>query len=297
MVVITAGWRLEEAETDALRRDVHPHAVSLALYSEFERLASAAPALAQAYKERQARIRKMKALYRIRLHPALAVVRRLVARLDEDPELVGPALAAAVQTVREIDAQFLHWSDAQHQAFFQAFDPHTHPRVARVRAAMVSAFSHARAVVVAGGHVGVLRNRMDFFGLGPLLSQALARGVGLVAWSAGAMALADRVVLFHDDPPHGVGEPELLDRGLGVLPGLVVFPDARHRLRLSETHRVAALARRFAPAACLGLDSGAWLEYREGSWLDWGEEDAAYQLGEDGSARALPRGGADAPNS
>ena len=38
------------------------------------------------------------------------------------------------ETVREIDAQFLGWSDAQHRDFFQAVHPHTHPKVARVRA-------------------------------------------------------------------------------------------------------------------------------------------------------------------
>ena len=38
---------------------------------------------------------------------------------------------------------------------------------------------------------------------------------------------------------------------------MVALPDARRRLRLDDALRVGLLARRFAPAVCLGLDDGA----------------------------------------
>ena len=49
----------------------------------------------------------------------------------------------------------------------------------------------------------------------------------VIAWSAGAMALTDRIVLFHDRAPQGPGHPELYGRGLSVLSGVVALPHAR----------------------------------------------------------------------
>jgi hypothetical protein len=46
--------------------------------------------------------------------------------------------------------------------------------------------------------VAVLVNRLRLFGLGDLVADKT-----VFAWSAGAMAVSERVVLFHDDPPQG----------------------------------------------------------------------------------------------
>ena len=51
----------------------------------------------------------------------------------------------------------------------------------------------------------------------------------------------------------------MFERGLGWFPGVVAMPDARRRLHLDDALRVGLLARRFAPAVCLGLDDGAHL--------------------------------------
>lgn len=299
VVFITAGWRLDEAEDAALRREHHPDAVSMPIYAAFEQIASAAPELALAYKERQQRIRKLKSLYRMRLHPGLAVVRKLVARSREDAALVRPFLDASVSSLREIDESFLRQADAVHARFDGAFDPHTHPEVAAVRARAVDQLAGARAVVIAGGHVGVLRNRLAFFGIGELLSAANAAGVAIVAWSAGAMSLTERVVLFHDDPPHGAGDAELLDRGLGLLRDLVLFPHAAGRLRLDDGPRVASVARRFGPARCVALESGAYLELHHGRWVNRGGAETAGSFTPTGQVVPLPTvsGGDHAPRA
>src|SRR5437764_598914 len=70
------------------------------------------------------------------------------------------------------------------------------------------------ALAIAGGHVAVLLNRLRLFGI-----LALAEGRTIIAWSAGAMAVSDRIVLFHDSPPQGPGNPEVLGAGLGLFPG------------------------------------------------------------------------------
>jgi hypothetical protein len=78
----------------------------------------------------------------------------------------------------------------------------------------------------------------------------------VVAWSAGAMALAERVVLFADEAVQGSGHAEVYRRGMGLVRGVVPLPHARRRLHLDDPVRVAAFARRFADACCLILDDG-----------------------------------------
>ena len=76
----------------------------------------------------------------------------------------------------------------------------------------------------------------------------------MIAWSAGAMALTDRIVLFHDRSPQGPGHPEVYGSGLSVLRDVVLLPHARARLLLDDTPRMAVFARRFAPARCVLLE-------------------------------------------
>jgi len=82
----------------------------------------------------------------------------------------------------------------------------------------------------------------------------------VIAWSAGAMALAERIVLFHDRSAHGPGHPEIFDGGLSLLHGVVPLPHARARLLLDDMPRMAVFARRFAPARCVLLESGTRLD-------------------------------------
>jgi hypothetical protein len=105
----------------------------------------------------------------------------------------------------------------------------------------------------------------------------------VIAWSAGAMALTDRIVLFHDRAPQGPGHPEVWGSGLSVVRDVVLLPHARARLLLDDTPRMAVLARRFAPARCVLLESGTRLEL--GADLRW--PPGTRILGEDGHVTAL----------
>jgi hypothetical protein len=121
------------------------------------------------------------------------------------------------------------------------------------RAAVAGLLADAAALVLAGGHVGVLTDALHLFNVAAALN---ARRPPVIAWSAGAMALAERIVLFHDRSPHGPGHPEVYGSGLSVIRGVVPLPHARTRLLLEDTPRMAAFARRFAPARCILLDAG-----------------------------------------
>jgi hypothetical protein len=92
------------------------------------------------------------------------------------------------------------------------------------------------------------------FRLGALLAQK-----PVIAWSAGAMALSERIVLFHHAAPQGRRDSELLDAGLGIVRRRVLLPHARTRLDWRNRSRMALFSRRFSPAVCCTLDSGSMI--------------------------------------
>jgi hypothetical protein len=148
-----------------------------------------------------------------------------------------------------------------HDAFAERWHPSARPAVAQHRDELRNALQRAGVLCVAGGHVAVLLSRLRLFDLPSLLD-----GQPVIAWSAGAMAVSDRVVLYHDSPPQGAGDPEVFDAGLALCRRLVALPHARTRLKLDDPVRVALLARRFAPALCGVLDAGARLDWDGHRW-------------------------------
>jgi hypothetical protein len=99
----------------------------------------------------------------------------------------------------------------------------------------------------------MLAQLLHLFHVAPSLPETL------VAWSAGAMVLTERIVLFHDQVAQGVAHTEVYGEGLGVVHGLVLLPHARRRLRVDDPLRMGVLARRFAPSGCVVLDDGVRL--------------------------------------
>ena len=121
----------------------------------------------------------------------------------------------------------------------------------RHRAEVAEILESAGALVITGGHVGVLLRCLKLFDVTPPAE------LPVVAWSAGAMALTDRVVLYNDRGPRGVVGSELWDRGMRRARGIVAMPHARRRLRIDDPMVLRVLVRRFAEARCLLLDDGA----------------------------------------
>lgn len=288
VLYITAGWRHDENDDEALKRDVGTGGFPLPIYMWFEELAKAAPDLFAAHHAQQDEIRKLKFLYRARLDAALQAVRVMLAHIEQRPDAayVQEEFDDAIQSVRALRHRYVRQCDQIRGRFAEKWDVSRNRHVARRLVEIEGLIREARAVLIAGGHVGVLRNRMEFFGLGPILQRARERGVGIIAWSAGAMALTDDVVLFHDDPPVGQANAEVLDRGLGLASSIVALPQARERLWLHDRMRVSALAWRFE-VPVVGLENGAWLEQRDGKWINRGTADSAFQLCQDGSTRLL----------
>lgn len=276
VAVVSAGWRHDEAELAALRRDVGRPVVHLPLYRWFEEVLAQAPDLAEAYRARQDRIKAFKALVRTRLSATYGTILRLHAQRVEDDALHEAELLDAVRVLRELDGRVLDGCDAIRAEAGLVHMPWQHEVVAPMHRRIASTLADCGAVAIAGGHVAVLLNRLEFFGMPGLLRQHRDDGGTIAAWSAGAMVLAERIVLFYDDPPEGPSEPEVLDRGMGLLQGRAIFPHARTRLRLDQTDRLRLLEARFG--ACVGLENGAALAVQDGEWTDLGRPGSVLHL-------------------
>ncbi len=250
IAAVTAGWQEREAEIDEMREHLSLPVVDLRLHHRCEQAFAEDPGLFRAHRARQDQLRAMHQLYRYRLDFTLEPARDLLRRAGDDA-LLEPERESAIAAVRELDRQYLERIAEVHRTFERDHPPGSHPALERQRDEIASLLDGSAALAIAGGHVAVLINRLRLFRFAEL-----APSKPIIAWSAGAMALAERIVLFHDSPPQGAGNAEVLDLGLGLYSGLLPLPHARRRLRLDDPFRVDLFARRFAPDVCLVLDDG-----------------------------------------
>lgn len=270
LAVVTAGWQEREDEDQELRDHLRGRAVNLRLYQRMEQIFAHDPELARAHRERQQRLHEMRDLYNVRLAHAMDALKVLLAR-SGDATLLAQERAEAMQALRELDAGYLRRVVAVHEQFDATVLPAQRDSLARQRREIERELAGCAALAIAGGHVAVLLNRLRLLDV-PQLLETTEREVGVgarrpvFAWSAGAMALGERVVLFHDAPPQGPGNAEVFDRGLGLCRDVLPLPHAWRRLRLDDKARVARFAQRFAPQRAIALEDGAQLTLREGGW-------------------------------
>ena len=256
---MTAGWQEREGEDDELRAHVARDFVNLRLYERAELALAEDPELAAGLRQRQERLHDLQELYRVRLDHALEAARKM-QRIPSRP-MVDEHRRAAIRALRTLDRQHLSRARRIHEEFEAEWQPQRRPAVLRHREELRGLLERVEALAVAGGHVAVLLNRMRLFNILPLLD-----GRPLLAWSAGAMALSDRVVLFHDSPPQGAGNAEVLVGGLAAARNIVPLPHGRRRLDLDDPLRVSLFARRFSPATCVVLDPGTRLTWDGDEW-------------------------------
>jgi peptidase E len=273
VATITAGWQEREAEDDELEAALGRPSINLMLHARGEDVFREDPAFFEAHRAKQDRLRQIQELYRRRLGHVMAAARQMQTFVLEGeiapPELVAPQLRSAIEMVRTLDAEHARFVNEVDADFDERLRPGERPAVARQREQIHEILSRCSAVAIAGGHIAILLNRLRLFGL----EQALTR-LPVMAWSAGAMVLTRRIVLFHDSPPQGRGNAEVLGDGLGLfsgtagtagvagapeVPDAIVLPHARRRLHLDDANRIAMLAQRFAPATCVALDEHCYI--------------------------------------
>lgn len=255
LAVISAGWQEAEADIDDVRAATGRPLAELRLYQRTEQIFAAAPELLAAYRARQDRLQALQRLYRVRSRRLLAAARQML-RAKGESSLIEAEQRHAIAQLRALDRHHMRRVNSILREFDAEFAIGKHELLARHAAEISGVLDGTETAVITGGNVAVLINRLRLFGLGNLLA-----GKNLVAWSAGAMALSERVVLFHDNPPQGPRNPEVFGPGLGLVKRRVFFPNARTRLRTSDRIRMQLLCRRFAPSICVTLNSGSAVRF------------------------------------
>lgn len=282
VALVSAGWEEREAETADLERHLGVAIESVGLWPRCEDAFEEDDSLRERLFARYDRMRELARIYRMRLAPELDALRTLIAEslAGGEPDLLDPAIADAFRAVRELDAHHLaRVAELDEEVFDEVCGRDAIRRRAdEVRPTVES----ARTLLVAGGHVGILYNRMRLFGV----RESLAPDATLVGWSGGGMVLTDRIVLFHDAPPQGPSDPEVHGPGLGLAPGVVALPHARNRLQLDDAARVSLLARRFAPDMLVALDDGDTCSRASGA-AHWTLGGGARELSPDGRVTGL----------
>jgi hypothetical protein len=250
IATVTAGWQERERDDAELHELLRCRSVNLGLYERWLDVLDRDREYAVAEREHRAVLDELQQFYLVQLDHALRAAYELAQHHDGHPRTRESALVDALGVVTVVDQHHVVRMQEVRQAFYDAWRPQERPVVAEHRAAVQHTLETSEALVVAGGHVGVMVRVLHLFHVAPYLPQRV------VAWSAGAMALTERVVLFHDNAPQGPAQTEVFDEGLGLVRGLVLLPHARRRLHLDDLTRMSVLSRRFAPAHCVVLDDG-----------------------------------------
>lgn len=293
VATVNAGWEEREDSVEELDAVLEGRATHLRLYHRTFDVIEKDEVFAAAALSFRDHHDSLLSLYRLRLQHAMDGLYAVVRRTREGEQRAKGAHAAygavddAVEAVRHVDA----WYAAQLKNLYAELDAaaplDSSGVIAWHRGEIEAVLADSAALVLTGGHVGTLLRALRLFAI------RVPDTLPVIAWSAGAMALTERVVLFHEFGPEGATEAEVFDRGLGRVKGVVALPHARRRLRLDDKDRCAVMARRFTDAHCVLLDDGTALELTP----DGGLPKGARILGTDGAVHELgaPAPGAAAP--
>jgi hypothetical protein len=254
LATVTAGWQERESADEELDALLAGRSVNLTLYRRWLNVQERDPEFALAEVAHRSVLEELRLLHLVQLESALEAMSTLAHRTGKDPKVLAAALSDADAVVRLIDDRHASRIRDVNAEFAASHRVEDRPTIAEHRAGVRALLEPAAGIVLAGGHVGVILRLLQLFDVRPAESQAV------IAWSAGAMALTEKVVLFHDRAPQGPAPPEIYADGLAVVREAVLLPHARRRLRVDDSMRLAAMSRRFAPARCVVLDDGVRLD-------------------------------------
>lgn len=250
IATVTAGWREREPDDGEFDELLGGRTANLGLYGRWREVVERDHELATATTERRSLLEELRELYLVQARSALEAVDALLRRNADRSAAVNAALDDTMAMVRLLDERHLARVRDVHREHDERWRPAEREAVAEHRDAVRERLASSCALFVAGGHVGQLVRLFRTFGVADAIPPIV------VSWSAGAMALTERVVLFHDFTPEGSSPAEVYDDGLGLLHSVVLLPHARRRLLVDDPIRMGRLVSRFAPAECVVLDDG-----------------------------------------
>jgi peptidase E len=326
-LLVTAGWAEGEHDEAHVKRAINAIGLSslhdggfdrtlvnLSLHAELTDLLDRAPPLAEAWAELRRAEQTARRFYLEHNAHVLALFRRTLREakaLEPDltlPRLMtgdGPAaggrplvryalareLAQAFRTLEANDDHlFALLGEIERRAFDSAgvtYDPAWRAARARLESRILSASS----ILMFGGRLDLLLDGLRFFRLREPLAEALRRGAQIVAMSAGAMALCERIIVY-DDFAATLRDFQLYDRGLELVRDIQLFPHCMERIQTDDADNLAYLARRFRHHACVGLNQRSYLllELSTRRAMSHGAEDGVYVFGPDGNKRCYGAG-------
>ncbi|QFG67359.1 hypothetical protein [Ornithinimicrobium pratense] len=265
---ITAGWREREGEDEVLDAELGGNTVNLRLWRLLQQLWEADPELEAADRQRRHVLGEMQELYVIGLQKAAEALREIHSLESRDERAVQMATDDVLAIMRDMDDRHRQRVAEVHLEFYATYEPEHRPAVTEARFLVGRRIADCDAVVIPGGHVGVLLGSLHIANLAPALAAPSPETAEnpdpaptlyrpIIAWGAGAMVLTERVLLFYDDSVVAPAVSEVLMDGLALTRGLVALPNATARLTVKDRARMAVLARRCAPRLPVLLDPGA----------------------------------------
>lgn len=280
VAVINAGWEEREDDLAELDAALDGRARNLRLFHRLGDALEKDATFATAASRFRIRHDDLTALYRTRLDHVKEEVYAVAALVPTHPAAAHNSAAYrglldAVENVRRTDEWYLRELGLLYAALAEDGGTETSGVIGWHRGEIEAALSDCVAMVLPGGNIRSLMSAIRLFRV------TIPDTLPVVAWSAGAMALTDRIVLFHDFGSSAARETELFDYGLGRVRSVVVLPHARRRLRMDDANRLAILAQRFHDAECVILDDGTLLDVRDGV-----RPASARIIGTDGIVRA-----------
>jgi hypothetical protein len=250
IALVTAGWEEGERNDADLDRTLGGGTRNLGLFGRRLDILEVDLEYADEFRRVRVMLTQLREVYLVQLRHALRGVDAVRQHDAAARRLTGVQLDEAIETVRALDDRHAARRDALLGEFYAAYPPHERPVIAAHRDEVAAVVAECAAVVIAGGHVGVLTDCLHVCNIGAVLGDR-----PVVAWSSGAMAIAERVMLVDDHDLAGRPD-EVLGAGIGVVRGVVPLPGAAGRMRIDDRSHLALLARRLAPRACVLLDEG-----------------------------------------
>ncbi|HWF56858.1 MAG TPA: hypothetical protein VG520_00720 [Candidatus Dormibacteraeota bacterium] len=263
VALVTAGWEERERNDADLDRMLGGGTRNLGLFGRRLDILESDVEYAEEMRRVRTLLTQLREVYLVQLRHALRGVEAVRQHAAGARRLSGVQLDEAIETVRGLDERHATRLAAVLGEFYTTHPPHQRPAIAAHRDAVAAMVADCAAVVIAGGHVAVLTDCLHICNLGSSLGDR-----PVVAVSSGAMAIAERVMVIDSDP---TGRPdEVLGAGIGVVRGVVPLPAAASRLRFDDRNRLAVLARRLAPRACVLLDEGDRIAFAQNGVADLG---------------------------
>jgi len=255
VALVRAGYQEREMDDAEMVATLGVPAVNLRLHGRSVEVFREDPDFTAAYTARQQRLRHLQAFYRVRLDKIEDAAKTISVR-HVPPELLEQEEKVSIDQFRHIDAEHIERCNELRSEFNAKWNFGERPVIRKHRDEIRAELASCEALVIAGGHVASLLNRVALFDI-----LTYAAGKPIIAWSAGAMVLCERIVLFHDYPPYGSDIAQVLDAGFGLTPGIVVLPDPRRRVNLDARPGIQRFARRMAPAMAIAMNVGARIDF------------------------------------